>query len=799
MIAEIEWPFLIFAALIALFVFTWGPFKRLIREINLSWASGDMERSLDAALKLRRSWLPPALLTRIANPGHQELLIALRYRSLSQPDKALSWCQKGLRIARKPVTKGTLHTISATTHAQRNESEQVEKHLTALKSDPRIAAQNELPVFCVAAFCFFQMGKLDKALITIKEGLAEIEGPLPILLLNNILTTFTCLGRFDEALQLAQWITSVAHKQKNLVGRHDIMERGLGQDKFRQAYAKLLETYNLSAMLSAAKAADRWDLFEQYLQVLQERGTDSIGAEIHLLENQALWAAHCGDRNLLITLLDDMHQQFNEGCPNNDSIRLSMCQFSGEAWQLVGEHERALDELALATTLEAPPIVQSELAWLSACSLEALGRTDEARAKREQAIGSAPPAYWNDTGPCSEEMDHAVNEIFTAVTENTSQPGQPRVGIEGISPVEPVVSSPASAAWILAIPAMIPVIGSLAGIALLVLSILLLKKRKPLLYDRRVGWAALVISLLSIGFAAAAVVNYVSIGFEDAALQSSNAYQETWPEDELSEMDIELGSYEEAADTDDSSYDTEFSWPQVIIIFAVLFISIIFHEIGHGMAAFWSGDPTARQQGRFSLNPLRHIDPVGSIVVPVVLALLPGSVVIIGWAKPVPIKPHRFRRYRWGLAGVTLAGVSMNLLLALLATNILGMILMAIKLIYPNAQIEDVMCQSAHLTMSDVAYPFIWSGVIEICKTAILINSLLAGFNLLPFPPLDGFGLLRAVAPAGLAPVLSKMTGIGMIVLLCLIAFNWLVLLLYPAIILAVVLWEVATLLAGGV
>ena len=74
-------------------------------------------------------------------------------------------------------------------------------------------------------------------------------------------------------------------------------------------------------------------------------------------------------------------------------------------------------------------------------------------------------------------------------------------------------------------------------------------------------------------------------------------------------------------------------------------MSIILHEIGHGMAAFWSGDPTARDLGRFSLNPIRHIDVVGTIVVPVVLTVLQAGFVI-GWAKPVPFKYHRLRHPR---------------------------------------------------------------------------------------------------------------------------------------------------------
>src|SRR6187551_394274 len=97
----------------------------------------------------------------------------------------------------------------------------------------------------------------------------------------------------------------------------------------------------------------------------------------------------------------------------------------------------------------------------------------------------------------------------------------------------------------------------------------------------------------------------------------------------------------------------------------VLIISVILHEVAHGWAANALGDPTARLQGRLSLNPLRHIDPVGSILIPAVLVLTNSSF-LFGWAKPVPYNPYNLKNQRWGEAIVGIAGVATNLLLAVL-------------------------------------------------------------------------------------------------------------------------------------
>jgi Zn-dependent protease len=159
------------------------------------------------------------------------------------------------------------------------------------------------------------------------------------------------------------------------------------------------------------------------------------------------------------------------------------------------------------------------------------------------------------------------------------------------------------------------------------------------------------------------------------------------------------------------------------LIVAVIFImSIVIHEVAHGLAALWQGDPTAKYQGRLTLNPVKHIDPIGSILVPVLAYFLGGF--IFGWAKPVPYNPYNLRDQKYGPAMVGAAGPLANILIAL----VFGFFL-RILLITGRVDIQD-------------------GGIIlSIFTFAIMVNVLLAFFNLIPFPPLDGSKLLFAVLP----------------------------------------------------
>lgn len=152
-----------------------------------------------------------------------------------------------------------------------------------------------------------------------------------------------------------------------------------------------------------------------------------------------------------------------------------------------------------------------------------------------------------------------------------------------------------------------------------------------------------------------------------------------------------------------------------IITLTILIISIVAHEVAHGVAALWQGDPTAKYAGRLTLNPIPHIDMVGSIIVPF-LCVISGSGILFGWAKPVPINPYNFRNQRWGEALVAGAGPMINIIFALIFAGLI--------------RIYDF---GANFT--------------ELAIGIIVINVVLAMFNLIPIPPLDGSKILFSIIP----------------------------------------------------
>ena len=149
--------------------------------------------------------------------------------------------------------------------------------------------------------------------------------------------------------------------------------------------------------------------------------------------------------------------------------------------------------------------------------------------------------------------------------------------------------------------------------------------------------------------------------------------------------------------------------------FAILILSIVVHEVAHGYAANSLGDPTARLAGRLTLNPLPHIDLMGSIILPALLVFTSSSI-LFGWAKPVPYNPYNLRNQQWGETLVAVAGSATNILLAL----IFGLLVRF----------------GATLGLD--------AAMLSLAASIAFINLFLGLFNLIPFPPLDGFTALRA-------------------------------------------------------
>ncbi len=185
------------------------------------------------------------------------------------------------------------------------------------------------------------------------------------------------------------------------------------------------------------------------------------------------------------------------------------------------------------------------------------------------------------------------------------------------------------------------------------------------------------------------------------------------------------------------------------ILIPCLIVAIVFHEVAHGWAALSLGDPTAKEQRRLSLNPLRHVDPVGTLLVPGFLAVVGGP--IFGWAKPVPVMKHRLDNPRFGMMAVAFAGPATNFLLAAVGAVALGLF-------------------AGSLTAPPEGFA---GGLFEGLRYFILINIFLALFNLLPIPPFDGSHILEGLLPPSAARAYERLRPLGMVLFIGLIAITW--------------------------
>ena len=180
--------------------------------------------------------------------------------------------------------------------------------------------------------------------------------------------------------------------------------------------------------------------------------------------------------------------------------------------------------------------------------------------------------------------------------------------------------------------------------------------------------------------------------------------------------------------------------------FVVLIIAVIFHEVAHGLMAYFLGDPTAKNQGRLSLNPLVHVDPLGTVILPLIL-VLSGTSFLFGWAKPVPVIPKYFKNPITGMMWVALAGPLTNISLAFCASQLIKVLL------------KNQVVAIDHL-------------LIEGLYSAIIINLVLAIFNMIPIPPLDGSRVIMVVLPNVLRRFWLQLEQYGLFIVMGLVYFG---------------------------
>ncbi|MEK9182200.1 MAG: site-2 protease family protein [Patescibacteria group bacterium] len=184
---------------------------------------------------------------------------------------------------------------------------------------------------------------------------------------------------------------------------------------------------------------------------------------------------------------------------------------------------------------------------------------------------------------------------------------------------------------------------------------------------------------------------------------------------------------------------------EIIFSIIILIMSVVVHEVSHGYAALFFGDETARHQGRLTLNPLKHLDLTGSVIVPLLL-IISGSGFVFGWAKPVPINPYNFRNRKWAEVIVALAGPLSNISLAV----IFGLL----------------------IRFGDY-FGILSPSFLYIAGYVVLINLVLAIFNLIPIPPLDGSHLLFSFLSERYVHLKETLQRFGFVFILIFIIFIW--------------------------
>jgi Zn-dependent protease len=192
---------------------------------------------------------------------------------------------------------------------------------------------------------------------------------------------------------------------------------------------------------------------------------------------------------------------------------------------------------------------------------------------------------------------------------------------------------------------------------------------------------------------------------------------------------------------------------EFFLVMLPLLVAVVAHEVAHGYVAFRLGDPTAKAAGRLSLNPIRHLDPFGSLILPLILKFS-GAPFLFGYAKPVPVNFANLRNRRTGTLWVASAGVITNFFLAAVS-----------GLAFQGLVLLGSMGPAAHPGPALLL-------LLKLLAYSVMINLVLAVFNLIPIPPLDGGRILAALLPPGLQEKFHRVEPFGILLLILLLVTN---------------------------
>ncbi len=232
-----------------------------------------------------------------------------------------------------------------------------------------------------------------------------------------------------------------------------------------------------------------------------------------------------------------------------------------------------------------------------------------------------------------------------------------------------------------------------------------------------------------------------------------------------------------------SVLEQEHNWGMIAAGLLVILMSLSVHEAAHAITAWWLGDDLARRLGRVTLSPLAHIDPIGTLLLPLILFM--AGQAVFGWARPVPVQMEGLPRWRRAHILVSLAGPGSNLLMASASLILLLGGAYILEAVAPSATVANYSTFDFFdgVTVEGVAGAKVIGAVLTVLKLSFLINTLLAFFNLIPIPPLDGSWVLEHLFPRTFGPIYSRLRSFGILLFIILIYTGVFQYLIFPAIV----------------
>ena len=349
------------------------------------------------------------------------------------------------------------------------------------------------------------------------------------------------------------------------------------------------------------------------------------------------------------------------------------------------------------------------------------------------------------------EADEFFGRIGMLAPQDPTEPTRPAAVTQREGPLWPTVTHASVWALILSCLAFLPAIGLLFGLAAVVLVIMsrLRWRSAPVMaHARAMSTVALVLALGGMAVSLLATYSFLHIARGDI-------------------QDVFSGG----------AYAGGYTYGQIAATIVVVILSLSIHECGHAIAAWWCGDDYAKSLGRVTLNPLAHIDLFGTLVLPILLTL--ANAPVFGYAKPVPVRLGNVRRYRRAHILISLAGPGANLMLAAVSLALWLALGCALALLAPDARVAEFSAaMETNVRIDGVPAGRLLAALAILLKLGFTINTLLAFFNLIPIPPLDGSWVLEHLFPNTLGRLYGVVRPFGFVIFLLLMytdAFNYLI------------------------